>query len=1339
MEYETDHKMSLGITIGKIAAGWRFTEIITNSLIHMTFRSNIGTIFLFSFLSLFIRQQSFGQAELPRVIPPSPESSALFRYQDYPVGTSTGVPEIGIPLFSISSGALSLPVSISYHAGGRQVFDQTGAVGLGWTLMAGGRISRTIYGKADDDRLFERNLRTAASVDLNNYQDYEYMTTLDSIGNTEFDVFSYTCGGISGKFFINDASQIVQMPLSSTMIKAGTNQDIFPSRIIDDKGTEYQFNQKESYQSVFPYYTTSKLLTMMVSADKKDTITFSYKSFNGSDAKMTATLQITDDDNRNSTNQGRINYQTSSNYTQYAVQRLTEIRFKTGRLVFNLLNSTDQVSSIQLYNKLGQVIKTVELTQSILDVPTFTGNSNTQKLDLVYFKDAAGAVMERYAFEYQPSYNISGQDRDFWGYLNSGSQRNTVMVPSYSSIPYRWGNGTLVNYTFSGGDRNTTPNTAGVIKKIIYPTGGSTEFFFEGNLCENISGDVFYAPGLRIAKIKSTDNNGGIQLKTYKYGVNETGRGTFISSNLPRETTYSREMAFETRYITSQYNGSANSMKGYRVRTYSSELLPRISELYSEPVFYSQIAVYDGELNQNVGKTVYTFRSSLPHEVGYLPMPNMSVGNTRTELNMYNATFLTDPNIVRPFIRKYSYFKQNIRLANTQSFINVNNVYVPVKSVYNNYVDTETAAYRGMVIDRVIEGAVRNNAPDNLPVYRYADYFMSTGTSRLDDQMESWVENGRQILKTTKFLYNSNQLVSQTKTTRSNGDTITTTTKYPFDLPGAVNLQMKDRNMINYGLEQEVRKGQQTLSLLKTDYKDWGNGIIAPESISTKTGSGALEPRVIYSAYLSQSMPTAVAKTGGAIEAYLYGYDNTVPIAAVSNATSLSCIAFANFESAQKGNWSYSSAGVNTSEGRTGKRCFQSTLTSATIPAGNYTVTMWAKGVGNITVNGKTTAITAKWTLYSWSLSSPGTVNINPNGNKIDDVRLLPADAQMTTYTYDPLVGVTSVTDTKGMITFYEYDNYQRLTIVRDFEDKIIKKVSYNSLNPGFQSDPVSITKTKNNCPTGYYGATVTYSLDKGAFTSNISKEDANLKAQAELQKNGQNYANTTGECLQFVNDYQFRQIQKNNCTIGIGSEVKFEVQRGTFTSSISIADANQKALQYIDQQGQTWANANGTCLTTTFKSVMVDGYTSKSCPFGYAPSPSEVYFKVNAGAYTSLISQDDANQQAMDYYNANRFNYADQNSSCSLMPTRNFSISNSTSYSLTATFSSSQGSRSTNIPPGTTSINFPAYSTIYISIGNSACNTCKFRFTYGSETINGSSASLTANGNNSVTIGNGL
>jgi YD repeat-containing protein len=67
--------------------------------------------------------------------------------------------------------------------------------------------------------------------------------------------------------------------------------------------------------------------------------------------------------------------------------------------------------------------------------------------------------------------------------------------------------------------------------------------------------------------------------------------------------------------------------------------------------------------------------------------------------------------------------------------------------------------------------------------------------------------------------------------------------------------------------------------------------------------------------------------------------------------------------------------------------------------------------------------------------------------NALNNLRNLYPESFVTTYTYNPLIGVTSITDVKGKREFYQYDKQLRLKIIRDNEGNILKGYGYNYKN----------------------------------------------------------------------------------------------------------------------------------------------------------------------------------------------------------------------------------------------------------------------------------------------------
>jgi hypothetical protein len=91
---------------------------------------------------------AFSQANVPTsiegLIPPAPTAAALGEYNDIPVNGYTGLPSIGVPIHQVSYNGITIPIDLSYHANGIKVSEEASWVGLGWSLNAGGVISRTI-------------------------------------------------------------------------------------------------------------------------------------------------------------------------------------------------------------------------------------------------------------------------------------------------------------------------------------------------------------------------------------------------------------------------------------------------------------------------------------------------------------------------------------------------------------------------------------------------------------------------------------------------------------------------------------------------------------------------------------------------------------------------------------------------------------------------------------------------------------------------------------------------------------------------------------------------------------------------------------------------------------------------------------------------------------------------------------------------------------------------------------------------------------------------------------------------------------------------------------------
>jgi hypothetical protein len=331
---------------------------------------------------------------------------------------------------------------------------------------------------------------------------------------------------------------------------------------------------------------------------------------------------------------------------------------------------------------------------------------------------------------------------------------------------------------------------------------------------------------------------------------------------------------------------------------------------------------------------------------------------------------------------------------------------------------------------------------------------------------------------------------------------------------------------------------------------------------------------------------------GNRIVTNIYGYNDKYIIASVINADPLlDHCAYANFEQTTPWvGWTLQGApSYNTTTVITGLQSFNlSTSTSFQTnlnTAKAYTVSFWA--TSTISVTGGATLIKSAptitgFTYYEYDIAQ-GTSFVSVSGNAIiDELRLYPKTARMRTVSYDPLIGKISECDENNRIIYYEYDNLGRLRFIKDESKNIVKMYEYNNVSPAKQND----------CPATYYNH-----LIQEIFT-------------------------------------------KENCGTGyLGSDVVVSIAANTYSSAISQADADAKAENWLLTNGQTTANSTGSCLPIYYSTVQSQNFETECEEDRYLGNT--VTYTVLARRYSSIISQADADEQALDDIDANGQDYA--------------------------------------------------------------------------------------------------
>ena len=153
-----------------------------------------------------------------RVTSPSANASSLGKYGEIPVSYYTGLPSTTIPIYTITEGDLSVPISASYHHSGIKVQEEASNIGLGWALNAGGVITRSVRRMDDLDERYGfpfNSYTTDPEFDTNFYTKYNEGNVLDM--DSEPDIFTYNVGGKSGKFILLSGTNS-SFPLTAKML-----------------------------------------------------------------------------------------------------------------------------------------------------------------------------------------------------------------------------------------------------------------------------------------------------------------------------------------------------------------------------------------------------------------------------------------------------------------------------------------------------------------------------------------------------------------------------------------------------------------------------------------------------------------------------------------------------------------------------------------------------------------------------------------------------------------------------------------------------------------------------------------------------------------------------------------------------------------------------------------------------------------------------------------------------------------------------------------------------------------------------------------------------------------
>ncbi|GIQ61316.1 hypothetical protein Flavo103_44510 [Flavobacterium collinsii] len=1240
----------------------------------------IKSVLLFLFFSFQIFGQANASSSAPNIIPPSPTAYELGRYGQTDVGTFTGTPNISVPVYTYKTKNIAIPITLNYNSNGIQVDQMETNVGLGWNLNAGGIINRVVRGKADERRT------NPVSEDM--YCSDSFFTYIEKnqLNDTQPDMYSYNFQGQSGQFVFDNNDKAIMVNQNNLKIeKLGTNIRSGFKITIED-GVEYHFTdlERSTWENIEAPQTviTGWYLTKIVHP-QGDVVNFTYRDSNYSfisNISESFGIEISRASCGRESAHPPQNYSINHlNIIGKTIESISSNESLIGSVLFQLTENPNimgnfLVSGVTVFDTKQNTIEKADFNY------LFTANKRIFLKECI-FKDPS----KKYSFEYEMPHDLVARlsdQRDLWGYYNG--KPGTYPDPDIHKNLYpqtdRVRNALASRST---GDKRPYAEYArkGILKKIVYPTKGYNEFEYESNsvwgtvtsACETeTQNSWFYNPDYnRKQKTEvhvfenKTDYQTEIQAKVF-FNDYDLVEGEFPAGELAIMVTVenlTNSMVNPLKFYASEHNKPVNHIyKFLKDNTY------RVSISFSpEPKTTGQVYFTyckGGGVESKVNIPVAGLRiakitsfdtaantADVKHYYyGKKESPAVSTGTEGVQLNL--LTFNE--------VHKWCSSKQGADYWNQIdrfSFMNINanSIYPLYRSMGNNSTTYEnvTVSYGGANFENGGEEFVYYVAAD-IPPYlcldsnltsapwtnlswnngllhrkrtfnnRLIDLNIIENQYKLEDQytrkvpgvatenryeplLSSNNPNYKNIehLNISKYTTNSYwfylQSESNTQYDTEGQNPVITVTKYKYNNPSHLKLSSQTvTNSLNEELETKYFYPQD----LEMANEPFRNELIAKNMIGKvldtqmlKKGAKLSEQKTIYDRSAATSnllLPRFVSANKG-----------SDPIDLISDKK----VTYNQYD--EKGN-----------------------IVQYTLEGGNSVSIIWGYNKSQPIAKIENVAYAQLEALPDFgtgftiatSLSTAQEIALRNN---------LP-DAMVTTYTYTPLVGITSVTDPKGITSYYQYDTFGRLQYVKDHNSNVLQKYCYNykgqladcgklnETNPAlYKNSTQSKAFTRDNCTSGDTPPTILYIVAAGTHSSEISQADADAKAWSQINANGQAFANNDNNTrCTFWNTTQSRQFTRDNCAAGgIPQSTWYTVAAGIYPSTVSQAAADNEALKIVMANGQAFANSDNN-VKCIFKSAAIaaQNFQKTDCTVGGAGS--YVPYSLPYGAAQSEISQ---------------------------------------------------------------------------------------------------------------------
>lgn len=683
----------------------------------------------------------------------------------------------------------------------------------------------------------------------------------------------------------------------------------FPSfEVVNTNGIKYEFANKDYTQSIYKNYSqsanrgfssTNWNLTKITDPKTNRVVTFSYDEYFNANEEVSRSLMTSYQDpfsnydmndlfyvdiDNVSLNTGNytINYNASTSNSSSRKHRIETISWDSGTVDFeynfNRIDAPGEkaLTRVLVKNQNGKIIKDFRFNYSYFNSKENCSQKECKRLRLDSIEDRtnSGLVERKYEFDYyydNPLPKRNSLQKDYLGYYNNnGFEWNgaeTVNPPNptlhfykdqgiNAILPFQRSNGS--NYRLLTGSYSLTPNTyslSGLLKKVTYPTGGSSEFEYE-NHTFNLQGAQYTAGGARIKKQKLDDGEGNVQEVVYEYTLSNGSSSGYINA-VPTFAHLNKPSILPSL-------PSRNHFTYYNKAKYALEL--------TEGAFVGYERVVKKQLGN--GYTVTTFSS-----------PNQFPNGRETTANPFgnNTAFLQNNNY--PSLNIIDYDIRRGKIVSEKVYDESNSLLEATDYTYDYKVfSTINLSYL-----TTIQGSPFLQG-GNVSEFNHTSFFNIERNLQTIEVNTQYFSNGNKVISTYSTFDANYPFVKELKVV-NNGEEVKTNLFYPYDsqvnsLPYTTNLV--NANRLYEPLKQETRVDNNLVGTKQWNYNNFGNGIILPQQFLSAKGAESLEEKVTYHSYDDKGNPVEVSQADGSKMYYVWGYNKTLPIAKIEGYSSIS-------------------------------------------------------------------------------------------------------------------------------------------------------------------------------------------------------------------------------------------------------------------------------------------------------------------------------------------------------------------------------------------------------------------------------------------------------------------